>query len=176
MSISGAPRVGGIGGGVGTSVVAALIEAQDLGVVTDAAAIEVLVCRSTASSVTKAIALATSVPVRPVLVVVDDCPNPWVPEVTARVKSADIDHKMRLRWIDPLRAAANPVQTAASAVWAQDERPRKWLLGLREDRDRLVTAVIDVLTERAQHAPPRPVVATAAEDFESGDGLEYRAG
>src|SRR5919206_432434 len=68
-----APLVCGVAGGVGTTTIATALHGRDLGVYCGGPA-DIVVCRSTSSSVAAAHRVINAVPGAPVLVVVADAP------------------------------------------------------------------------------------------------------
>ncbi|MGH3827343.1 MAG: hypothetical protein ACRDQX_09245 [Pseudonocardiaceae bacterium] len=78
------PLVCGVAGGVGTSTIAAALHAQDGGVYHDGPA-DIIVCRTTSTSITLAHRVVSTVTGMPVLVVVADGPLRPPPAVRARL-------------------------------------------------------------------------------------------
>ena len=72
------PWVAGVGGGVGTSTIAAALEAVDAGRYRLGQPVHVLVCRMTEGSLHRAQVALASAPFRPVLAVVADSPGAWL--------------------------------------------------------------------------------------------------
>lgn len=147
-----APRVAGVAGGVGTTLVARMLDtAADYGQHRPGEAVEVLVCRSVPGQVATAIASATSLDVRPVLVIVDDCPQrDWLRTVTQRVEMArpNLPAVLRVRWIEQLRAVDNPHEALDTGLHAHQYRediPR-WCEPAFQDAAPLIAAVHTLLT------------------------------
>ncbi|NKR28849.1 hypothetical protein GS966_27775 [Rhodococcus hoagii] len=137
------PVVGGVDGGVGTTTVAAMIDALDAGrIAPDGTEIvDILVARATAASVKAAIFTAAAMPVRPVLVVVAHSSDRWSPPVEQRLKMVEpnLPAVVRMGWISYLAACDNPWSALVEGIYAQ--YPSKWAEGARRVREQIVSAV-----------------------------------
>ncbi|NKS68220.1 hypothetical protein GS584_02925 [Rhodococcus hoagii] len=113
------PVVGGVDGGVGTTTVAAMIDALDAGrIAPDGTEIvDILVARATAASVKAAIFTAAAMPVRPVLVVVAHSSDRWSPPVEQRLKMVEpnLPAVVRMGWISYLAACDTPGRLSSRA-------------------------------------------------------------
>ena len=102
-----APVVGAVGGGVGATVLAALLECPEAGVVAGDGSqpVDVLVCRSTAHSVRDAIAVAARMGAAPVLAMVADCSHSPPSAVRHRLRMAgpNLTGIVAVPWWDWLR-------------------------------------------------------------------------
>lgn len=149
------PRVGGVAGGVGTSTIAALLSCDDAGVLTAPGTepVDALVCRSTASSVRAAIAVAAQMTSPPVLVVVADCPAKIPTNARHRLRMADpnLAAVVYVPWWAALRDADDPARHIA----AQARAPRavKAARSVHTVFDQLVAAITPLLTSSS---PPTP--------------------
>ncbi|MGV9679136.1 hypothetical protein ACWDSJ_27975 [Nocardia sp. NPDC003482] len=172
------PRVGGIAGGVGTTTVAHLLDAVDVGVVeaNGTQGVDVLVTRATAVAVSWAIATAQKMPARPVLVVVAHGSGRWPAVVERRLKmaAAGLDTPvLRLGWVAPLAASDDPWGLLATGVFAPDRKTYRWADPARRFRDDLVTAVLPALDRDTTTASSATVPVS---DFgpEPGAGTDDR--
>ncbi len=143
------PLVGSVAGGVGATVLAALLQCEEAGVVPDDGSqpVDVLVCRSTAHSVRDAVAVAARMGSTPVLAVVADCPQTAPSSVKHRLRMAgpNLAAIVRVPWWGWLREADDPAaHTAALVVGpAANTKPGK---AAQAVRDQLVTGVTPLLT------------------------------
>lgn len=135
------PKIGGVAGGVGTSVVAALIGGEDIGVVSAGDAVDVLVCRSVSSQVALATRLAAAAPVAPVVVINADCGNrpPHQVRERARMLEPNVPSLLRLPWIEQARSMGDPPAGLRAAAIA--DTPDPWARDLRQFRGQLITEV-----------------------------------
>ena len=153
------PRVGGVAGGVGTTVVSALLQCTDAGVVnpdgTDR--VQVLVCRSTASSVQAAVVLASRMPISPVLAVVADCGDRPPASVRHRLHMAEpnLTGIVRVQWWPSLREADDPADRISDVAWGgvAPSRSERSVPGVL---DELVAAVTPLVTASPPAARTRP--------------------
>ncbi len=153
------PRVGGVAGGVGTTTVAALLQATDAGIITaqSTTPVQVLVCRSTASSVHAAVTLAARLPLSPVLVVVADCGDRPPSTVRHRLRMAEpnLAALVLLPWWPSLREADDPATRVRTVAWgeAAPTRSERSLPGVLDALVAAVTPLVTAPQARAQ-APP----------------------
>lgn len=158
------PVVGGISGGAATSMIAAMIDGYDIGKLvgegTDV--VDVLTTRSVDSAVKDAITAAIAMPVRPVLVVVAHSPERWPAPVTQRLKMAEpnLPGVIRVSWISFLAGCVDPWSELVSGIYQQ--RPPKWAVTARQERERIVTAVTPLVMRPA-------FVPEPAGDIDAGD-------
>ena len=149
------PVIGGIGGGVGTSMIATLIGGLDVGVVAGdgSQVVDVLVTESTASAVRAAIGAAMAMPVRPVLVVVAHSPEGWSPPVRQRLKMCEpnLPGVARVSWISALAGCDDPWTYVVEHVFAQ--KPLKWALTTRKERGVILDAVTPLVSRPAPFEP-----------------------
>jgi len=158
-----APVVGAVGGGVGATVLAALLECPDVGVVAGDGSqpVDVLVCRSTAHSVRDAVAVAARMGAAPVLAVVADCSHSPPSAVRHRLRMAEPNLGIvAVPWWDWLRETDDPAAhtTTLAANAAARSKPGKSVLAIR---DQLVAAVTPLLSV------PLPSAPAAAADEQS---------
>lgn len=141
------PRVAGTGGGVGVSVLAAALCAYDDDLYLHGEPVDVLVCRSTVSSVSEAQRLAASAPYPPVLAVVADLPLaagfPVPPlEVTALTRMGEqiVCAQVGVPFVSRWRARACPEQDVERLLIPGAEVP-DWLTGFACAVARLIEAI-----------------------------------
>lgn len=152
------PRVGGAGGGVGTSLVARLLGGDDAGVVdagvvSPGAPVDLLVCESTARSVRDAIALAAAAPAPLVLVVVADCGSSEPKTVKQRLRMAEpnLAALVRVPWWPTLRDLDDPGDHLVRVAWG-DTTPHRTERAAPQIATALVAAVSPLLI--ALRSPP----------------------
>jgi len=154
-----APVVGAVGGGVGATVLAALLECPEAGVVAGDGSqpVDVLVCRSTAHSVRDAIAVAARMGGAPVLAVVADCSHSPPSAVRHRLRMAgpNLTGIVAVPWWDWLRETDDPAAhtTTLAAGAAARSKTGKSVLAIR---DQLVAAVTPLLSAPLPSAPAVP--------------------
>lgn len=155
-----APRVCGVAGGVGTTTIAAALRAQDLGVYRGGPA-DVVVCRSTSTSLAVAHRVVNAVPGSPVLVVVADGPLRTPPVVTARVRMVE-PHLTALVWM-PYVPRWREIDQALEQAVAVPCHPRssvpKWLRAWARALMQVADAVLP-LVEREPFTPTASGVLT----------------
>ncbi len=139
------PTVAGLAGGVGTTLIATLIGATDLGVFSPGETVDVLVCRSVAHQLAAVTAAAASMTPAPVVVIVADCADKPPRPVTdrARMLEPNVAAVLWCPWVPSLRAVAAPA--AAARDGARTEPTPGWARGIRRCRDDLIAAVVDLL-------------------------------
>lgn len=157
------PRVGGVAGGVGTSVIAGLIGAVDCGVVDDRSEpVDVLVCRSVSSDLVLATRLAAVFVPHPVVVINADCgDSPPAPvRDRARMLEPNVPALVWFPWMKELRSLTSPVDALRHAVLA--EPPERWVVRARARRESLLQAVLPLVTSaQTNRAPPADEAHTA---------------
>lgn len=143
------PRIGGVAGGCGTSTVAELVGAQDVGVVTAGVSVDVLVCRSVSWQLKLVQTLVDQAPTAPILVINADAPTRPPAQVRdrARLVEPNVPALLWLPWLDPLRSMSDPAAQLRDSAVA--DSPEKWVLGARSVRHEL----IDALTHLLRPAP-----------------------
>jgi len=140
-----APLVCGVAGGVGVTTIAAALRAQDGGVYHGGPA-DVVVCRSTSSSVGAAHRVINAIPGAPVLVVVADGPLRTPAPVKARVRMVE-PHLAGLVWmpyVEQWRHTDDALKHAAAVTSHPDGMP-KWLQPWAAALHQLGTAVRPLL-------------------------------
>lgn len=140
-----APLVCGVAGGVGVTTIAAALRARDGGVYHGGPA-DVVVCRSTSSSVGAAHRVINAVPGAPVLVVVADGPLRTPAPVKARVRMVE-PHLAGLVWmpyVEQWRHTDDAFKHAAAVTSHPDGMP-KWLQAWAAAVQQLGTAVLPML-------------------------------
>lgn len=131
------PVIGGVAGGVGTSIVAAVVEGTDAARLEPGVAADVIVCRSTASSVLLAQQAIDACPTRLALVVVADSSQRQPKTVAARLRMVEphVAAIVRLPWIAAFREHDDPVELVRDALGQRRPTPTEWTcrdLTLRE--------------------------------------------
>jgi hypothetical protein len=126
-----APILTGVAGGGGTTTIATVLGSTDRGVYRPGLSVDVLVCRSTASSVLAAQIAVQSAPGTPVLVVVADAPGKKPKTAASRMVTVEAHTSavIYLPWVEHLRDLDTPAHDLAAAVraaetpkWAQEAR------------------------------------------------------
>ena len=152
------PRVAGVGGGVGVSVLAAALWAYDDDLYLDGEPVDVLVCRSTVGSVSEAQRAAATAPYPPVLAVVADLPAAAgfpvpPPEVTAltRMGERHVAAQVGVPFVTHWRTRPCPEQDVESLLIPGAEVPA-WLTGFATAIVRLIAAIQGPLAEAKAHA------------------------
>lgn len=148
-----APWVCGVAGGVGTTTIAASLQARDLGVYRGGPA-EIVVCRSTGMSIGAAHRVVNAVPGKPVLVVVADGPLRTPAAVRARVRMVE-PHVTALVWmpyVERWREIDQVLEQAAAVPYHPENVPR-WLRAWAAALLRVADAVLP-LVDHAPSAPP----------------------
>lgn len=149
-----APLVCGVAGGVGTTTIATALHARDLGVYCGGPA-DIVVCRSTSSSVGAAHRVINAVPGAPVLVVVADAPLRPPAPVKARVRMVE-PHLAALVWmpyVEQWRHTDDALKHVKAVSSHPDGMP-KWLHAWAAALGQLGKAVLPLL----EH--PCPAAAT----------------
>ena len=140
------PRIGGVAGGVATSIVAALIGGEDLGVVAPGDDVDVLVCRSVSNQLSVATRIAAAAPVAPVVVISADSPNraPHQVRERARMLEPNVPAVVWLDWVEQARSMSNPPADLRAA--AISDALEAWSMRLRAFRHTLIAAVTALLS------------------------------
>lgn len=114
------PRIGGIAGGCGTTLVAALVGAADVGRVSVGEQVEVIVCRSISSHLTEVTQFVRQSPRPPIVVISADSTLkiPGVVRDRARILQAQVPALLWLDFIQPLRSMSDPINGARAEVLA----------------------------------------------------------
>lgn len=147
------PVIAGVGGGCGTSVLAAALAGVDGGVYPVRGRLDVLVCRPSMDSLAAAQAVLALVPHRPVLAVVADVPRAAVSrQARARLRltephTAGVIH---VPFVPELRQVDDPCGAATAWLVADPPRELREFAGAMED---LVDAVLPLLENRDAAAP-----------------------
>ena len=154
-----APLVCGVAGGVGTTTIATALHGRDLGVYCGGPA-DIVVCRSTSSSVGAAHRVINAIPGAPVLVVVADGPLRTPAPVKARVRMVE-PHLTALVWmpyVEQWRHTDDALKHAKAVSSHPDGMPKwlqPWAMALRQ----LGTAVLPLL-EGPSRAPAATTVSS----------------
>lgn len=152
------PLVAGVGGGVGTSTMAAAVRGQDRGIYRPGDLVDVLVARASMVSLRAAQrALATCPEPRPVLVVVADQARGRLPDNAAhrlRMSEAYTAEIVHVPYVEAWRHLDQPIASAFHALTGGLTRqiPSRAARGFADTTDRLVRA----LTVRLDPAAPQP--------------------
>ena len=152
-----APLVCGVAGGVGTTTIATALHGRDLGVYVGGPA-DIVVCRSTSSSVGAAHRVINAIPGTPVLVVVADAPLRTPAPVKARARMVE-PHLAALVWMPYVEQwrHTDDALTHAKAVSSHPDGMPKWLHPWAAALHQLGTAVLPLL-----EGPSSAPVATSA--------------
>jgi hypothetical protein len=161
-----APRVAGVAGGVGTSVIATALRAFDDELYDPGADVDVLVCRTTLTSMGAAHRCVAETPAPPVLVVVADINAPLPRPVRARIRmvAPHVHELVAVPYVGHWRHTADPYAEAAAVLSPEGQVPRS-LEDFAKAMHRLVAAVAPLLT--AQQPPreephePEPVLLSS---------------
>jgi hypothetical protein len=140
-----APILTGVAGGVGTTTIATVLGSTDRGVYRPGLSVDVLVCRSTASSVLAAQIAVQSAPGTPVLVVVADAPGKKPKTAASRMVTVEAHTSavVFLPWVEHLRDLDTPAHDLTAAVRAA-ETP-KWAQEARVAVAELLAALVPLL-------------------------------
>jgi hypothetical protein len=148
------PMVAGVGGGVGTTIIASALHAFDDDLYVDGSPVDVLVCRSTRNSVTEAHRALAHAPYPPVLAVVADLPAgaklPLPPrEVTAltRIVEPHVSGMVAVPYVSQWRTRDAPDCDAATLLDPNTEIPQ-WLADFAESMTRLIRLIEGPLRAR----------------------------
>lgn len=166
------PVVGGVAGGVGTSLIAALIGAQDFGVVDEKSPpVDVLVCRSVSSDLAAATRLAAVFMPHPVVVINADCSDKPPPQVRdrARMMQPNVPAVLWFPWVKALRALATPIEAMRHEVVA--EAPPEWVMPARRHREALLAAVLPLVTAPQPVDDPAPRATASTTEAPVGERL-----
>jgi hypothetical protein len=156
------PLVCGVAGGVGVTTIATALHARDLGVYCGGPA-DVVVCRSTSSSVGAAHRVINAVPGAPVLVVVADGPLRTPAPVKARVRMVE-PHLAALVWmpyVEQWRHTDDALKHAKAVSSHPDGMP-KWLQAWAAALGQLGKAVLPLLEHPATAAATADVTSQPA--------------
>lgn len=139
------PILAGITGGVGASTIGTVLGSGDPGLYRPGLSVDVLVCRSTASSLSASLTAVQSAPGTPVLLVVADASGkpPKTAAARMRMVQAHTAAVVFLPWVEQLRESDTPAQDLAAAVRAA-ETP-KWALPARAAFAELLDALVPLL-------------------------------
>lgn len=169
-----APLVCGVAGGVGTTTIATALHARDLGVYCGGPA-DIVVCRSTSSSVGAAHRVINAIPGAPVLVVVADGPL-WTPApVKARARMVE-PHLTALVWmpyVEQWRHTDDALKHAKAVSSHPDGMP-KWLHPWAAALGQLGKAVLPLL-EDPSTAPISTGVSSQPTHNAPGAAGDHRA-
>jgi predicted secreted protein len=157
------PLLGSVAGGVGATVLAALLQCEETGVVAadGSQPVDVLVCRSTARSVRDAIAIASRMRPAPVLAVVADCPQNAPSAVRHRLHMAgpNLPAIVRVPWWGWLRDVDDPPADTATLAWGEVATTKAGK-SVQSVRAELVNGVTPLL----RRPLPRPVAGDSDSD------------
>lgn len=139
------PFIAGVAGGVGTSTIAAALRGRDCGLYRAHKPAQVLVCRSTLTSLGCAQRALQYTPFPPVLAIVDDVPNGSLATNTAnrlRMTEGYVSDIVRIPFVVEWRDVENPQHTAADLLVTADQpKPlRAYVAAVR----RLVDAIVEI--------------------------------
>lgn len=168
-----APRVCGVAGGVGTTTIATALHGRDLGVYCGGPA-DIVVCRSTSSSVGAAHRVINAIPGAPVLVVGADGPLRTPAPVKARARMVE-PHLTALVWmpyVEQWRHTDDALQHAKAVSSHPDGMP-KWLQPWAAALRQLGTAVLPLL-EGPSSAPAATTVTSPPATPAAGSSPEPR--
>jgi hypothetical protein len=163
------PWVAGVGGGVGTSTIAAALEAVDAGQYPLGQPVHVLVCRMTEGSLHRAQVALASAPFRPVLAVVADSPGAWLSRTMRSqlrmcegYRAGVVTVPVVATWRD-VRGLSDPRSTVTplSQHRASTTRPRRPERGFVAAMQQLYQHVLIVLGDHNQQRVMAEVAAAA---------------
>ena len=164
------PLVAGVGGGVGTSTVAAAVRGQDRGIYRPGDLVDVLVARASMVSLGAAArALVTCPQPRPVLVVVADQARGGLPDNAGhrlRMSEAYTAGIVHVPYVEAWRHLDQPIASAFHALTGGLTRqiPSRAARGFADTTRRLVRA----LTVRLDPTAPQPSTGGVAAGVASG--------
>ncbi|MBV8994448.1 MAG: hypothetical protein JO287_12310 [Pseudonocardiales bacterium] len=140
-----APLVCGVAGGVGVTTIAAALQARDLGVYCGGPA-DIVVCRSTSTSVGAAHRVINAVPGTPVLVVVADGPLRIPAPVKARIRMVEphLAALVSMPYVEQWRHLDDALAQAGAVSRYPDSVP-KWLQPWAAALRQLGNAVLPLL-------------------------------
>lgn len=170
-----APLVCGVAGGVGTTTIAAALQARDVGVYRGGQA-DIVVCRSTTISVGAAHRVVGLVPGKPVLVVVADGPLRTPAPVKARLTMVEphITALVRMPYVEHWRQIDNAFAQAA-AVLREADRVPKWLAPWAAALKQLIDAVLPLVGDVPKAAAEAPATSVGADHTRIGRPIEVRS-
>ena len=168
-----APLVCGVAGGVGTTTIATALHGRDLGVYCGGPA-DIVVCRSTSSSVGAAHRVINAIPGAPVLVIVADGPLRTPAPVKARARMVE-PHLTALVWMPYLEQwrHTDDALKHAKAVSSHPDGIPKWLQPWAAALRQLGTAVLPLL-EGLSRAPAGTTVSSQPPAHAPGSSPEPR--
>lgn len=148
------PLVAGVAGGVGVSTLAAALRAHDGGVYAGGS-VDLLVCRTTVTSLGLAHEVAARAPHPPVLAVVADIPSTIPGSVRARMRMAEphVHQLVAVPFVPEWRARVDPHGEAAQVLDPAQQSPRS-LRDFAKAMDRLVAALAGPLAHAVAGPPP----------------------
>jgi hypothetical protein len=154
-----APLVCGVAGGVGTTTIAAALQARDLGVYHGGPA-DIVICRTTSTSVAAAHRVVNTAPGKPVLVVVADGPLRTPAPVRARLTMVGphITALVAMPYVPRWREIDQPLEQAAAILRVPPDQVPKWLQPWATALKQLMNAVIP-LVDRPPEVPAGPTTA-----------------
>lgn len=146
-----APGVCGVAGGVGTTTIAASLHAEDRGVYRGGPA-DIIVCQTTAISVSLAHKAVNTVIGRPVLVVVADGPLRTPAPVRARLTMVQphVTAVVAMPYVPQWREIDQALQQAEWVMRVPSEQVPKWLRPWATALLQIADAVLPLV----EHAPP----------------------
>lgn len=156
-----APLVCGVAGGVGATTIAAALQAQDLGIYCGGP-VDIVVCRTTSSSVAAAHRVVNAAPSKPVLVVVADGPLRMPAPAKARLTMVEphLTALVAMPFVPRWREIDQALEQAVSALRYPDRVP-KWLQPWAGALGQVMAAVLPLVegpsTETAGVPAKRPV-------------------
>ncbi|MGH3672676.1 MAG: hypothetical protein ACRDSH_18925 [Pseudonocardiaceae bacterium] len=159
-----APLVCGVAGGVGATTIAAALQAQDLGIYCGGP-VDLVVCRTTSSSVAAAHRVVNAAPGKPVLVVVADGPLRIPAPAKARLTMVEpyLTALVAMPYVTRWRETDQALEQAVAALRYPNQVP-KWLQPWAEALGQVMAAVLPLVDS----APGVPGAA-------SGDVVERPA-
>lgn len=151
-----APLVCGVAGGVGTTTIVAGLQARDLGVYRSGP-VDIVVCRSTSTSVAAAHRVVNTVPGKPVLVVVPDGPlrTPAAARARLTMVGPHITALVAMPYVQRWREIDTALEQAGLVLRVPPEQVPKWLRPWLAALKQIVDAVLPLL----EHPPDVPTAA-----------------
>ncbi|MGH7750888.1 MAG: hypothetical protein ACREQ5_39900, partial [Candidatus Dormibacteria bacterium] len=140
-----APLVCGVAGGVGATTVAAALQAQDVGIYCGGP-VDIVVCRSTSSSVAAAHRVVNAAPGKPVLVVVADGPlrTPAPAKARLTMVAPHLTALVTMPYVTRWRETDQALAQAVAALRYPDRIP-KWLQPWADALGQVMTAVLPLV-------------------------------
>lgn len=149
------PLIAGVGGGVGTTTIATALRGRDCDIYQAHQPVHVLVCRSTMHSLGCAQRALKTVPVQPVLAIVDDVPGATLPsnvETRSRMTEGYVSAIVRVPFVTEWREVDRPYRLAAELLLEDDRDLSKGLRAYAAALRGLVDEIVGLVENQAEAA------------------------